>query len=1133
MPLPSSGPIGADDINEDIGASVGSQVDIDQIAVQVYSLSRPHSFNEFYGLGATGAENIDLITSTYLASEGGEVIQISNNVRSDGQYDIVVSFAVDTELQWATGFIYSVIVLGTLGQYPNAEWTKDYEEDAVPFTGPFNSYRTLTVGVFPNDIGNGRRIGYVNFVGSNSGRFTITQEANYFWATINNGSSASMTFSQGSTSQQTESYSLTAGPYSYSGGHNPNFFSLTSTNAPTGEVASEWLEGRFQKLVDQGYTTWYNLSSTIAILTSFGPSDTINLRPKQVNNTYHDIVFTVYFNAQLVDREQEGVWLNRLPLTVTLEGLPFTFNMTPSPTSLPRTGGTVTITFSLSSGTWSSLSANKSWVSFNKTSGNASDTATMTVGTNPEITPQTITVTAVSSVTGETQSFTVSQAGLPSFTSSDISISGFSVSGQTGAVVNPTVTITNGYSYTISYSSGYNSSTNTYPTVSSATTRTVTVSVSVPDDGNWGNANATVSKGATYQQAAYVVPQTITVDSVSPTSLGTFIGASTAITVTSSTSFTANLFSYGFKFSNSQGLGVTRNSDTSISGTTGTRTVYVETTVDNSSGASVRNGQVNFYTDTGGGTDTAAFEQEGQPTFDSSDWTGGVSISSTTGNVSISTGNSTTTPSVSPTSFPTRTTSTPNRTVTVSNVTAPSGWSNSGTTLSPFNLSVTQAALPRTLDFTASSTSVAGNVQSVQLFVNDVYYTNTSWNIITESTNLDNPQVDPTSGTGDSGIIFLTFGNNTSGSPRSGTFRLNGGDNSPTITITQATYVAPPSISITSVSPAGPYPYEGQGNIFVNISRSGGTNYSAQIAPSFNSVVAVFPSLQPSGITWNNASSLTITTGTSFYVEVPSRSDGTLDTYSSQLFVNASNSGGNTSDSYTLEQVGLVNWETNPTSLSFGTLGGSENITLNSSYSWTASVSGTGFSIDTTSGNSGTSTISVTATQKDLGGSGTLTFSASGQSDIVVSLSQVAAPLEILYYINGSSSGQSSGTFTDNSISYVGESTSVGVYAYRGSTPQSTSFILSKNSGGAYFGVSTTTSGTNTTVSSNTTQSTGASAATLYINFNSNSGNTSTRSGEVQLECGGNIVTFNLTQNSDPNAGSGGKTPPGPGGGEL
>jgi hypothetical protein len=825
MPLPSSGPIGADDINEDIGASVGSQVDIDQVAVQVYSLSRPHGFDEFYGLGATGAENIDLITSTYLAEEDGEVIQITNNVRSDGQYDIVVSFAVDTELQWAIGFIYSVIVSGQLGQYPNASWTINFEEDAVPFTGPFNSYRTLTVGVSPNDIGNGRRIGSVNFIGSTTSTFTITQEANYFWATINNGSSASITFSQGSTSQQTASYLLTAGPYSYSGGYNPNFFSLTSTNAPTGEVASDWLEGRFQKQVDAGYTTWYNLSSTLAILTSFGPSDTINLRTKQVNNTYHDIVFTVYFNAQLVDKEQEGVWLNRLPLTVTLEGLPFTFNMTPSPTSLPRTGGTVTITFSLSSGTWSSLSANKSWVSFNKTSGNASDTATMTVGTNPEITSQTITVTAVSSVTGETQSFTVSQDGLPSFSSSDITIQNFAVNGQTGAVVNPTVTITNGYSYTISYSSGYNSSTNTYPTVSSATTRTVTVSVNVPDDGNWSNANTTVSKGASYQQAAYVVPQTITVDSVNPTSLGTFIGASTAITVTSSTSFTANLFSYGFKFSNSQGLGVTRNSDSSISGTTGTRTVYVETTVDNSSGTSVRDGQVNFYTTSGGGSALASFSQS--------------------------------------------------------------------------------------------------------------------------------------------------------------------------------------------------YP-----------------------------------------ITWN----------------------------------------------------------TNVSSLSFGQTGGTQTITLNTSLSWTASVSGTGFSINTTSGTSGTNYINVTSLSSDDSSSGTVTFSASGQSDIVVSLSKAAAPTEYSWFLNGVERFGSV-TVTPSTIS---TSYSVGLYGYRGSTPVATTWMLARVTAGGWIDAATTTSGTTSFATATSTQNTNGTPY-LYLNIETNTG--SARSGQAEITVDGAYVGTIYVNQDGVSGGSGGGDP--------
>jgi hypothetical protein len=506
-----------------------------------------------------------------------------------------------------------------------------------------------------------------------------------------------------------------------------------------------------------------------------------------------------------------------------------------------------------------------------------------------------------------------------------------------------------------------------------------------------------------------------------------------------------------------------------------------------------------------------------QPTFTFSDWTGGVSVSNT-GNTSYTIGNASSV-SVSPSSFDVVTVST-SRDVDVT-ITVPSGYTNSGGTVSGTK-TVTQSTVPRILTATPSSTTIEGGTTSIMLDINDVYYTDTSWTLTEDFDNtISNLTFSPSSGTGDSPYTVVSFGSNTSGGTKYGRFTLSGGDSLIEITITQNVYVAPPSISITSVSPSGPYSYEGQGNIFVNISRSGGTNYSAQITPSFDDANATFPSSQPSGITWNNSTSLTITTGTSFKVDIPSRSDGTTTTYSSNVVVNASNSGGSDSDSVSLQQTGLVTWNTSPSSLSFATGGGTQNITLNSSFSWNASVSGTGFSINTTSGNSGTNTISVTATQKDLGGSGTVTFSASGQSDIVVSLSQAAAPLEILYYINGSSSGQSSDTFTDNSISYLGESTSVGVYAYRGSTSQSTSFTLTKSSGGTYFGVSTTTSGTNTSVSSNTTQSTGASAATLYINFNSNSGNTSTRSGEVQLECGGNIVTFNLTQNSDPNAGGG------------
>ena len=1117
MPLPTSGPIGADDINDDIGNQAGSQLDIDQIATIVYNLSRPHGFNEFYGLGATGAENIDVLNTPYLIDAAGGVYQPVGTVRADNRYNIVVTYEADTELQWATGFIYSVIVNGTLGQYPNANWLKTEPENAVPFTGPYNSYRTLTFGSFPNDIGNYSRIGYINFVGSVTGVFVVQQQANLFWATVMGSNSWEFAIQQGSTSTVSPLYELTAGPNSSHGGYNPEGFFLTTTFAPTGEDPEDWIEGRSRKLAELGYTTWYSFKADDETIFSFGPDDYIDIRAKQVNNTYHDIVFTIYFNSDLIDKEQEGEWLNRLPVTIRLEGLDFTFNMTPSFTQIPQGGGSPTITFNLASGTWDSLSADRSWVSFGKTSGTANDSTVMTIGQNPETTALNITVSARSSVTGEYYSFIVSQAGKPLFTSSMIEIGNWFISSTTGQITLPPITIPFDYPYTISYSSEYIPQISGWPVVSTPTIRAITVSVVVPNDGFYQNVGQTISNSSTRTQQPN---HTITVDSISPTTLGNFAGAFTTITVTSSTTWSAQCYSSGFRFTTSQGSGVTYSSASQIFGTAGTRTLYVETT---SSTTTSRNGSVYFYTDTGGGTDTATFTQEGQPTFDSSDWTGGVSISSTTGNVSISTGNSTTTPSVSPTSFPTRTTSTPNRTVTVSNVTAPSGWSNSGTTLSPFNLSVYQAALPRTLTATPSSTTIGGQTTSIILDINDVYYTDTPWTLTEDFDNtIGNLSFSPSSETGDSPYTVISFSQNLSGGTKYGRFTLSGGDSLIEITITQNVYVAPPSISITSVSPSGPYSYEGQGNITVNISRSGGTNYSAQMTPSFDDANATFPSLQPSGITWNNSLSLTITTGTSFKVDIPSRSDGTTTTYSSNLVVNASNSGGSDSDTYTLQQTGLVTWNTSPSSLSFGTFGGTQNITLNSSYSWTASVIGTGFSINTTSGNSGTSTISVTATQKDLGGSGTVTFSTSGQSDIVVSLSQAAAPLEWDWFVNGLQ--QIGGSLTV-SPSTINRSYSVGLYAYRGSTAVASTWMLQRQAG-TWITINTTSSGGTSFKTTTSSQNTNGEP-TLYLIVATNTG--SARNGSADISIDGLYVATIYVNQAGVSGGGGGAG----GGGEI
>ena len=59
---------------------------------------------------------------------------------------------------------------------------------------------------------------------------------------------------------------------------------------------------------------------------------------------------------------------------------------------------------------------------------------------------------------------------------------------------------------------------------------------------------------------------------------------------------------------------------------------------------------------------------------------------------------------------------------------------------------------------------------------------------------------------------------------------------------------------------------------------------------------------------------------------------------------------GSDSDTTTLTQLFQTVWTASPSSLSFVQSGETKNITLNTSYSWTASVSGTGFSLSATSG---------------------------------------------------------------------------------------------------------------------------------------------------------------------------------------
>ena len=573
-----------------------------------------------------------------------------------------------------------------------------------------------------------------------------------------------------------------------------------------------------------------------------------------------------------------------------------------------------------------------------------------------------------------------------------------------------------------------------------------------------------------------------------------------------------------FSEQNFQPSGINYNGPTSISGT-GT-TFYVEIPARDDGEADTKNSFLTVSVSTDGGFDDEIniIQQEGYslPVYT---WGGSVSIDRLTGDVVVSNDDSAGTITISPISFNEYVTTPTPREVTIGNIIIPSGYQNAGTAES-LDFNPTQQAAQRTLTATPSATDIGGGTTSIVLDINDVYYTDTSWELFEDFDNtISNLTFSPSSGTGDSPDTIISFGTNTSGGTKYGRFTLSGGDSLIEITITQTVYVPPATISISSVLPSSPYSYYGEGGITVTVSRTNSTSYNAFIDPLSPSNGAYFPSNQVGYVSPDQLYNLTSNT---FKIDMPARDDGTIDTYKSSLMVTVS---GGAPATYELQQTGLVAWNTSPSSLSFTTFGGTKNITLNSSYSWTASVIGTGFSINTTSGNSGTSTISVTATQKDLGGSGTVTFSASGQSDIVVSLSQAEAPLEYDWFVNGVQRNGNSLEVTPNTIN---TSYSVGLYTYRGSTAVETTWMLARVTAGGWITINTTSSG-GTSFKTRTSSQNTLGEPNLYLIVATNTGNSRNGSAEITID-GAYVATIDVSQDGISGGGSGGGDRPGDGG---
>ena len=498
--------------------------------------------------------------------------------------------------------------------------------------------------------------------------------------------------------------------------------------------------------------------------------------------------------------------------------------------------------------------------------------------------------------------------------------------------------------------------------------------------------------------------------------------------------------------------------------------------------------------------------------------------------------------------YPTLTTSA-TRTVDV-DVTVPSGYTNSDGTVSDTE-STTQDAANELITITSSTgDSVSGQGENFTITVNTTDIYNTQWTAyITYVEEQDNSTNWVGLGAGNTGTgddEFLVFvdpnyvdSNGYDGTQRNFDIRVDkvgGGVSSNTISFYQNT--GSPPVQAPTVGVSNPtdlsleWSYDDTDVKTITFTRNGGsseTTATATISPSisgsnFKLVATEFNTTitNPSSGYWvanfNNEPG-TYTVG----VEPIGTNDDTSN-LTGTVELRLSNSGGNGTEDISLTQTFQINWETNVSSLSFATNGGTQTITLTTSVSWTATVSGTGFSIDTLSGTAGTRYVNVTSTQKDLGGGGTVTFSASGQSDIVISLSQAAAPLEWDWFVNGL---QRNGGSLTVSPSTINTSYSVGLYTYRGSTPVASTWMLQRTSAGSWIDAATTTSGTTSFASTTSGQNTNGTP-NLYLNIETNTG--SARSGQAEITVDGVYVATIYVNQDGVSGGSGGGDRPGDGG---
>lgn len=361
--------------------------------------------------------------------------------------------------------------------------------------------------------------------------------------------------------------------------------------------------------------------------------------------------------------------------------------------------------------------------------------------------------------------------------------------------------------------------------------------------------------------------------------------------------------------------------------------------------------------------------------------------------------------SSNPSSFTPIDTQTTNNTVEIT-ISVPGGYANTGGTVSQTFTNITQLAAVRTLQLATSDSIPAGEDTFVTLTINDVNFNDTSWTLAADGTpTLGSPSLSSANGTGDA-TVTLTFSANSSGGSRTGTFEVSeSGGNSASVTITQGSFTLnPPTVSLSSFASDFVYNDTTTFQTLTGTITGGGTPTSITFfanSSDFEFVQTDTDVTVPAGGGSINTGTVNggALTQTSFTIGVrpTTTNNGGVDKTVAVLFTATKTNHGNNQASATATQeyyVAPVTWSATPSSFTgsdrFDVGGETQNITLSTSVAWTASVTGTGFSLSTTSGIAGTHTIGVTATANSGDTrTGTVTLSATGQTDITIQLSQL------------------------------------------------------------------------------------------------------------------------------------------------